>query len=80
MEIWSGPKARDSTYVLYRADVSVTVRGADGTSVVAGTKTDRIRTDITDITFVFIFLSGFGFEYNYVGYDTIGYRHHKYAI
>ena len=26
-------------------------------------KTDRIRTDITDITFVFIFLSGFGFEY-----------------
>ena len=28
-----------------------------------GMKTDRIRTDITDITFVFIFLSGFGFEY-----------------
>ena len=28
-----------------------------------GMKTDRIRTDITNITFVFIFLSGFGFEY-----------------
>jgi hypothetical protein len=26
-------------------------------------KTDRIRTDITDIVFVFIFMSGFGFEY-----------------
>jgi hypothetical protein len=26
-------------------------------------KTDPIRTDNTDITFVFIFLSGFGFEY-----------------
>jgi len=26
-------------------------------------KTDQIRTDITDITFVFIFLSKFGFEY-----------------
>jgi len=26
-------------------------------------KTDRIRTDITDIIFVFIFLVGFGFEY-----------------
>jgi hypothetical protein len=29
----------------------------------AGMKTDRIRTDITDIIFVFIFLVGFGFEY-----------------
>ena len=28
-----------------------------------GMKTDRIWMDITDITFVFIFLSGFGFEY-----------------
>ena len=28
-----------------------------------GMKTDRIRTDIIDITFVFIFLFGFGFEY-----------------
>ena len=28
-----------------------------------GMKTDRIRMDITDITLVFIFLSGFGFEY-----------------
>jgi hypothetical protein len=28
-----------------------------------GMKTDRIRTDITDIVFVFIFISGFGFEY-----------------
>ena len=28
-----------------------------------GMKTDQIRTDITDITFVFIFLLGFGFEY-----------------
>jgi len=28
-----------------------------------GMKTDRIRTDITDIIFVFIFLVGFGFEY-----------------
>jgi hypothetical protein len=28
-----------------------------------GMKTDRIRTDITDITFVFIFLFGFGLEY-----------------
>ena len=28
-----------------------------------GIKTDRIWTDITDITFVFIFLSGFRFEY-----------------
>ena len=26
-------------------------------------RSDRIRTDITDIIFVFIFLSGFGFEY-----------------
>ena len=26
-------------------------------------KTDRIRTDIIDITFVFIFLFEFGFEY-----------------
>jgi len=29
----------------------------------SGMKTDRIQTDITDIIFVFIFLSGFGFEY-----------------
>jgi hypothetical protein len=28
-----------------------------------GMKTDRIRMDITDIVFVFIFMSGFGFEY-----------------
>ena len=28
-----------------------------------GMKTDRIRTDITDIIFVFIFLVGFEFEY-----------------
>jgi hypothetical protein len=28
-----------------------------------GMKTDRIRTDITDIVFVFIFMSEFGFEY-----------------
>jgi hypothetical protein len=28
-----------------------------------GMKTDRIRTDMTDIVFVFIFMSGFGFEY-----------------
>jgi hypothetical protein len=28
-----------------------------------GMKTDRIRTDITDIVFVFIFMSGLGFEY-----------------
>jgi hypothetical protein len=28
-----------------------------------GMKTDRIRTNITDIVFVFIFISGFGFEY-----------------
>jgi hypothetical protein len=28
-----------------------------------GMKTDRIRTDITDIVFVFIFMHGFGFEY-----------------
>jgi len=28
-----------------------------------GMKTDRIRTDITDIIFVFIFLVGVGFEY-----------------
>ena len=28
-----------------------------------GMKMDRIWTDITDITFVFIFLSRFGFEY-----------------
>jgi hypothetical protein len=28
-----------------------------------GMKTDRIQTDITDIVFVFIFMSGFGFEY-----------------
>jgi len=28
-----------------------------------GMKTDRIRTDITDMIFVFIFLVGFGFEY-----------------
>ena len=31
--------------------------------LLVGMKTDRIRTDITDITFVFIFLSRFGFEY-----------------
>jgi hypothetical protein len=29
----------------------------------AGMKTDRIRTDMTDIVFIFIFISGFGFEY-----------------
>jgi hypothetical protein len=28
-----------------------------------GMKTDRIRTDITDIVFVFVFMSGFRFEY-----------------
>ena len=28
-----------------------------------GMKTDRIRTDIIDIIFVFIFLVGFRFEY-----------------
>jgi hypothetical protein len=28
-----------------------------------GMKTDRIRTDITDIVFVFIFMSGFRFKY-----------------
>jgi len=28
-----------------------------------GMKTDQIRTDITDIIFVFIFLVGFGFKY-----------------
>jgi hypothetical protein len=28
-----------------------------------GMKTDRIQTDITDIVFVFVFMSGFGFEY-----------------
>jgi hypothetical protein len=28
-----------------------------------GMKTDRIQTDITDIVFVFIFMSGFGFKY-----------------
>jgi NADH:ubiquinone oxidoreductase subunit F (NADH-binding) len=37
---------------------------------------DRIRTDITDIIFVFIFLVGFGFEYGQcqpcrIGYDWI---------
>jgi hypothetical protein len=31
--------------------------------MLVGMKTDRIRTDNTDIIFVFIFLSGFGFEY-----------------
>jgi len=31
--------------------------------LLVGMKTDRIRTNIIDITFVFIFLSGFGFEY-----------------
>jgi hypothetical protein len=31
--------------------------------LLVGMKTDRIRTDITDIVFVFIFMSGFGFEY-----------------
>jgi hypothetical protein len=30
---------------------------------ILGMKTDRIRTDVTDIVFVFIFMSGFGFEY-----------------
>jgi hypothetical protein len=30
---------------------------------IPGMKTDRIRTDITAIIFVFIFMSGFGFEY-----------------
>jgi hypothetical protein len=29
----------------------------------AGMKTDRIRMDMADITFVFIFLVRFGFEY-----------------
>jgi hypothetical protein len=33
------------------------------TWVQLGMKTDRIRTDITDIVFVFVFMSGFGFEY-----------------
>jgi hypothetical protein len=31
--------------------------------ICVGMKTDRIRTDITDIVFVFVFMSGFGFEY-----------------
>ena len=39
-----------------------------------GMKTDRIRTDITDITFVFIFLSRFGFEYGYCQPCQIGYN------
>jgi hypothetical protein len=34
-----------------------------GSRLPLGMKTDRIRTDITDIVFVFIFMSGFGFEY-----------------
>jgi hypothetical protein len=34
-----------------------------GEQPLLGMKTDRIRTDITDIVFVFIFMSGFGFEY-----------------
>jgi hypothetical protein len=33
-------------------------------------KTDQIQTDITDITFVFIFLPGFGFEYSYFYPDS----------
>jgi hypothetical protein len=32
-------------------------------ALVLGMKTDRIRTNITDIIFVFIFMSGFEFEY-----------------
>jgi hypothetical protein len=37
--------------------------GIPGTPWQAGMKTDRIGTDMTDIIFVFIFMSGFGFEY-----------------
>jgi hypothetical protein len=37
--------------------------GSHSISLLVGMKTDRIRTDITDIVFVFVFMSGFGFEY-----------------
>ena len=37
--------------------------GRTRVAVAVGMKTDRIRTDITHIIFVFIFLVGFGFEY-----------------
>jgi len=39
------------------------VWGMSWGGVQIGMKTDRIRTDITDIIFVFIFLVGFGFKY-----------------
>jgi len=39
------------------------VKSAVLTAATLGMKTDRIRTDITDIIFVFIFLVGFEFEY-----------------
>ena len=34
-----------------------------GNYLALGMKTNRIRTDITDITFVFIFFVGLGFQY-----------------
>jgi hypothetical protein len=44
-------------------DLKLGGKGISGAVSLAGMKTDRIRTDITDIVFVFIFMSGFGFEY-----------------
>ena len=43
------------------AGIFAGAREGDGVGV--GMKTDRIRTDIIDIIFVFIFLVRFGFEY-----------------
>jgi hypothetical protein len=55
MEILKGTSENSVVYLL--------VELGDNYAPLLGMKTDRIRTDITDIVFVFIFMSGFGFEY-----------------
>jgi len=57
----SVPFALGPTKVPARVHLPTNLRSSSMSTL--GIKMDRIRTDITDITFVFIFLSGFGFEY-----------------
>ena len=62
--------AKDHIYILtlknkqiYRKDMTNMIYRNMLHYFLVGMKTDRIRTDITDIIFVFTFLVGFGFEY-----------------
>jgi len=43
--------------------VQMSAKQNEVSALEVGMKTDRIRMDITDIIFVFIFLVGFGFKY-----------------